>query len=139
VINTASGFGIEGVKIFFKKRAFLPKNLYIISNEFVWNKQGKAIAYKEPIVHTLNKGEVGLKHFGITEEILTRKNVLLLGDSIDDIDMAKPFKPKTMLKVGFLDFDISERLAAYKSAFDIVLLNNSPFDFINKTIMGCKQ
>ncbi|MDP2951554.1 MAG: hypothetical protein Q8N55_04175, partial [bacterium] len=37
VINTASGFGIEGVKIFFKKRAFLPKNLYIISNEFVWN------------------------------------------------------------------------------------------------------
>ncbi|MDP2950930.1 MAG: hypothetical protein Q8N55_00950, partial [bacterium] len=137
-INTASGFGIEGVKIFFKKRAFLPKNLYIISNEFVWNKQGKAIAYKEPIVHTLNKGEVNLKDFGIDKVARRRKNILLIGDSVDDIDMARPFKPKTLLKVGFLDFNISERLSAYKQAFDIVLLNNSPFDFINKTIMGCK-
>ncbi|OIO45286.1 MAG: hypothetical protein AUJ25_02320 [Parcubacteria group bacterium CG1_02_37_13] len=136
IFISASGLGVESIKIFLEKRGLYSQNIKIVSNNFIWNEQGKAIAYKEPIVHTLNKGGVDLKHFGITEKILKRKNVLLVGDSIDDIDMAKPFEPKNLLKIGFLDFDIQERLSVYKSVFDVILLNNSPFDFINKLLNG---
>ncbi|MCG2689681.1 hypothetical protein L6252_00125, partial [Candidatus Parcubacteria bacterium] len=129
----------ESIKIFLEKRGLYSQNIYIVSNNFVWNKQGKAIAYKKPIVHTLNKGKINLKDFALDKIAQQRKTILLLGDSIDDVDMARPFEPKTLLKVGFLDFNLNQRLSAYKAAFDIVLLNNSPFDFINKTIMGYKQ
>jgi len=134
IFISASGLGIDSIKIFLEKRGLDSENIKIISNNFIWDKQGRAIAHQKPIVHTLNKGEVNPGEFGISEKTSKRKNILLLGDSIDDVEMALPFKPKHLLKIGFLDFDLKARLEKYKLAFDVVLLNNSPFDFINNLL-----
>lgn len=139
IFLSASGLGIPSIEIFLEQRSLMNDKIKVISNDFIFNEQGKAIGYKKPIVHTLNKGEIKPEDFGISKEILERKNLLLIGDSVDDTDMALPFRPESLLKIGFLDFDIENRLKKYKEAFDVVLLNNSPFDFINNLLINVNK
>jgi 5'-nucleotidase len=65
----------------------------------VRDEDGKAIAIKEPIIHSFNKGETVVKDSPIYEEIKERKNILLLGDSLGDVRMADGFDYENILKI----------------------------------------
>jgi hypothetical protein len=41
----------------------LNKNIFIVSNEFIWNKNGVMIGYKEPIIHSCDKDYSSVKKF----------------------------------------------------------------------------
>jgi len=134
VIMSASGLGTEAISMFLKKEKCFYSNIYIISNSFKWDKNGKAIGVKEPIIHSLNKDETMVKNFPFYKKIKNRKNVILLGDSPEDVGMIEGFAYKNLIKIGFLNEDVDKNLKLYKKVFDVLILNDSSLYFIKSLI-----
>ncbi|MBU4284624.1 hypothetical protein KKF60_00995 [Patescibacteria group bacterium] len=131
VIMSSSGLGGDNIAMFLKKQNRLYDNIHIISNTYIWDKNGNAIGVKEPIVHNFNKDETSIKNFPAFEIVKDRKNVLLLGDSLGDVGMIEGFDYDNLLKIGFLNEKIDESLEKYKENFDVVILNDSDMDYVN--------
>jgi len=134
VIMSSSGLGYDAISIYMEKEKSLSDNVYIISNAFEWDKKGNAVGVKQPIIHTLNKYETSVEDFPVFEKIKDRKNVLLLGDSLDDVGMVEGFDYENLIKIGFLNEKAEENLEHYKRNFDAVILNDSSLDFVNETL-----
>ena len=87
------------------------------------------------IVHVFNKDETVLEEFPkIFREIKERKNVILLGDSLGDLGMIEGFEYNEIIKIGFLNENIKEQLDIYKEKFDVVIINDGDFNYINKIV-----
>jgi len=142
VIMSSAGLGSDSISMFFQKYRKMYNNIYIISNVYEWDKNGNAKRVKEPIIHCMNKDETIVKDYPqIFKKIEDRKNVLLLGDSIDDIDMIKGFDYKTLIKIGFLNENIEANLKAYKNTYDIIILNDGKMEYIKRLLkeIWCKE
>lgn len=131
IIMSASGLGNDFIAGLLKKEGRLYRDIHIISNSFVWDKKGRAIDIKKPIIHCLNKDETILKNFPCYKAIKQRKNVLLLGDNLEDVEMIEGFDYKSLIKIGFLNENVEKNLKYYKRNYDIVILNDSSMDYIN--------
>lgn len=131
VILSSSGLGKEAIKRYLKKEGQYQDNIYIISNTYIWDKKGKAIGVKEPIIHTLNKEAVMAKDFPFFTEIKERKNVILLGDSPSDIDMITGFSYDNLIKIGFLNEEEASQMAVFKKSYDIILTGDPSLKYIN--------
>lgn len=131
VIMSSCGIGSEFISTYFKEKRILYNNIHIISNSFKWDKNGKAIAVKQPIIHGANKDETMVKDFPVFELIKNRKNVFLLGDSLGDIKMINGFDYDNLIKIGFLNENVKENLEEYKKNYDVVILNDSSMEYVN--------
>lgn len=96
------------------------------------------VAFSEPIIHVYNKSEAALspENTAYFDDLKSRTNVLLFGDSIGDLDMAKGSKHSVLLSVGFLNHSEDALLARYEEAFDIVILNDVGFEFALRLLDG---
>jgi 5'-nucleotidase len=131
VLSSGLGDVIEGM---LKKKRIFTKNIHIISNYFDFDKEGKAIGYKGKIIHVFNKDESQIKGTPHFERILSRKNVILLGDSLGDLKMVGQIKFDEIIKIGFLEENVDGQLEEFKKNFDVILLGDSSLDFVNKLI-----
>ena len=138
VFLSASGLGQESIRIFLDRENRLFKNISVICNDFVFDESGQVIAVKEPIVHILNKDETLIKDFSCYEDVKERRNVIVIGDSIDDVDMVAGFDYKNLLKFGFLNEKEKEHLEKYKEVFDVIITGDGPFTEINKFLEDIK-
>ena len=68
--------------------------------------------------------------------IKDRKNVILLGDNIEDIAMIEGFDYNNLLKIGFLNYEVEKNLDKFKQDFDVLVLNDGEMDFVNDLIMN---
>ena len=139
VIISSSGLGQESIKAHLRYTEKEYQRLYIVSNSYQWDEQGKAIAVNEPIVHTMNKDETVLKDFSFYNKIKEKTNVLLLGDSLSDVNMIHGFNYTNLIKIGFLNEKVEERKEAYQGKYDIIIPNNGELTFLNnflKDIVG---
>jgi 5'-nucleotidase len=58
--------------------------------------------------------------------------VILLGDSLGDIEMANGFPTlNNLLKIGFLNTKVDVLLPEYLTSYDIVLVEDDSFDVAN--------
>ncbi len=134
IIISASGCG-EVIKLFFQKNNRDYSNIFYITNHFYWDKNGKAVSVKDPIIHSMNKDETILEKIPKVYNIIkNRKNVILLGDNIEDIEMITGFNYEKLLKIGFLNFDCNKTKEKYKKNFDVVLSGDKDFYFVNNLI-----
>ncbi|SRR6056297_50285 len=139
VIFSSSGAG-NAIPMFFKKINKDYSNIYYVVNKFNWNKEGRAISVKKPIIHVMNKDETGLKQFSeIYKKIKERRNVILLGDSLGDLGMIKGFDCKNVIKIGFLNLNYNQNLEEYKENFDIVLKEDGEFNYITELMKSLKK
>ena len=116
---------------YLKKNHLLTPNVHVISNRYEYDEKGNAVRILEPIIHVLNKSEVSLKDFPLYEQIKNRKNIILLGDDVSDAEMAEGFDYNDIIRIGFLNENIKERLNTFKDKFDVVILNDGNMDFVN--------
>ncbi len=130
VIFSASGLG-EAIPLYFKKVNKDYKNIHIISNSMEYDENGNAISIIEPVIHVFNKGEIALKGLPIMNQLKTRKNIILLGDSLGDINMTEGFNYEKIIKIGFLNYQDEEDLNDYKKVYDVVILNDGTMDYVN--------
>lgn len=134
VIFSASGLWYEGIYYSLEKVKKLYDNVDIISNAFVWDENGKAIAIKEPIIHSFNKEETLIKDFPIYDEIKERKNIILLGDGLGDVKMADGFDYENILKIWFLNRDKPEYRETFSEVYDLLILGDGPMDEVNEIL-----
>jgi len=131
VIMSASGCG-DAVEMFFKKVGKNYSNIYYVTNQFEWDKNGRVVKAKEPVIHSLNKDETVLSDlpdvYGIVKN---RKNVILLGDGLHDLDMVNGFDYENIISVGFQNSGEKEKTAEYSSQFDVVLQGDRGFKPVN--------
>ena len=134
LILSASGLWYEAIYYRLEKIKKLYDNIDIISNDFVRDEDGKAIAIREPIIHSFNKDETVVKNFPIYEDIKERKNILLLGDGIGDAGMADGFDYENIIKIWFLNNDTPENREKFSETFDLIILNDGPMDEVNEIL-----
>ncbi|MEQ2224802.1 hypothetical protein ILYODFUR_011259 [Ilyodon furcidens] len=107
-------------------------NLHIISNYMDFDHTGVLQAFKGQLIHSYNKRDVALSHATALRELHGRPNVLLLGDSLGDLNMAEGVsEAQNILTVGFLNDQVEERKESYINSFDIVLLKDETMDIPN--------
>ena len=129
LVILSSGVG-DIIREFLLQNNYLENNVHLISNLFEW-KEGKAIAVKEPVIASFNKSNFGVKDKFFLEKLVGRKNVLVMGDVISDLDMIKPEKYDNILSIGFVNSAVEKHLEEYKKYFDVLILNDGPLDFVN--------
>lgn len=139
VIISANALWTDSIRTFFQIQWFSTNNIHIISNEFEWDTQWKAIWYKKPVIHVFNKDETVLRDFpDISNKISDRKNVILLWDSEGDPGMIEWFEADNLLKVWFLNKNKEELEQRYRQLYDVVICDDGNFDFINTFLENIK-
>lgn len=135
VIISANWLGADSNYLFLEQNWVNFDNIKIISNSFIWDDNWIAIWYNKPVIHVFNKDETVLKDFPqIYDEIKSRKNVILLWDSLWDPSMIAWFDYDNLLKIWFLNDNIDELLEEYKKNYDVVIVWDGDFEFINEIL-----
>jgi len=129
-----SGAPGDMVAMYLEQEGRLYDNVHIIATFLNFDADGKMIGLREPLIHSLNKDEIILKDFPIFQIVKNRPNVLLLGDSLDDVGMVEGFDYKNMLKIGFLNEAVEENLENFKKTFDVVLTGDPGMEYINNLL-----
>lgn len=127
-IFSASGLGVSGLKYYLTRRGILTNNIFFIANDFIWDKEGRAVDFKKPVIHSFNKDETAILSMPEDKIFSGRSNILLLGDSLGDVNMSNGFNPQIILKVGFLNDKIQELLPYYREFYDALILNDGDFN-----------
>ncbi|MFH2018688.1 MAG: haloacid dehalogenase-like hydrolase, partial [bacterium] len=109
-------------------------NVHIIANWYEFDDSGNMIGIKEPVIHSLNKYEIVVKEYPIFETIKNRKNVLLMGDGIDDVGMIEGFEYDNLLKIGFLNDGVEKNLDKFTANFDVVITRDSGMEYVDKLL-----
>ncbi len=133
IIISSAGLGGESISMLLSDAGKDYKNIFLVSNSYIWDENDYAIGIKEPIIHVFNKDETSLPQH-VFELIKKRKNIILLGDGIGDVEMVKGFDYDDIIKIGFLSYNAEKLLDKYKEIYDIIILNDSDFDYVNKLI-----
>lgn len=85
--------------------------------------------FASQLIHSLNKNASVLidTPFWRQCQLEKRHNILLLGDSLGDASMADglDYKDDEIVRIGFLNDRVDEKLDLYLQHFDVVLTNDS--------------
>jgi len=131
IFSAGQGNVIEN---YLKLKNLMKPNIHIISNFYSFDDEGKVKGFVSNPIHTFNKGETSLKNTPYYEEAKERTNVILLGDTLGDLQMSKGIHHNTLIKVGFLNENIDEQLEKFKEKFDIIILNDGSMAPVNEIL-----
>ncbi|XP_051728852.1 cytosolic 5'-nucleotidase 3-like isoform X3 [Ctenopharyngodon idella] len=111
-------------------------NVKVFSNYMDFDDSGVLRAFKGELIHIYNKREgalINVEHF---KELQSRCNVLLLGDSLGDLNMADGVLGlKNILKIGYLNDKVDERRQSYLDTYDIILEKDETMDVPNAILL----
>lgn len=138
ILIFSSGLG-DIISGFLNKKNILFPNIHIISNFFDWDENGFAKPnYKDKTIHLLNKNEEVIKNDKYYNKIKDKKNVIVIGDSLTDVNMVLKDDYECVLSIGFLNEKIDERLESYMQKFDVVITGDGSFkpviEILNKIL-----
>ncbi len=134
VIMSSSGLG-DAISMILEKEKSLYDNIYIITNKFKWNENGMATEIPRTVIHCMNKDEAVIKDYPkIYTAIKDKRNVILIGDSLGDLEMVTGFKYDNILKFGFLNPGEEKNRIQYEKNFDIIITNDSDIKPVKKLI-----
>lgn len=126
----SAGIG-DVLKQVLHRNNLLYPNVKIIANFMQFNEEKKLIGFKNDLIHTFNKNQSSIENHEYFNNVKARNNVILLGDSLGDLDMAAGVKDSdVILKIGFLNYKIEENLTKYLDTFDIVLSDDQTMEVV---------
>jgi len=97
-----------------RNRDKLSENIFFVTNQFDFDENGKTIGVKDTIINSFNKDRINFEDFEFFDKIESRKNVILLGDDLQDLGMVKNLDYENLIKIGFLNYNIEDNLERYK-------------------------
>ncbi|XP_048101351.1 cytosolic 5'-nucleotidase 3-like isoform X1 [Alosa alosa] len=127
----SAGIGDVLEEVIRQAGVFYP-NVKVFSNYMDFDETGTLRAFKGELIHTYNKREGALLNTGHFQELHDRHNVLLLGDSIGDLTMADGVQNiENILKIGYLNDKVEERMESYLKSYDVVLVKDETMEVPN--------
>eukprot|EP01137_Pigoraptor_chileana_P020084 Opistho-2@81989 len=130
----SAGIG-DVLKEILRQREHLYPNMHVISNYIAWDETTqKAVGFLGRTIHVFNKYEFSIAGSEFHRKVEKRRKVILLGDGLGDLQMSHGVAYDTILTIGFLNDKIEERMEAYVNAFDVVILNDGPMDYVNDIV-----
>lgn len=112
-------------------------NIFVLSN-FLKFDNSNIVGFHSDIIHSLNKNVVTLPN-NIKDLISLRNNIILMGDNVADVNMAKFSDKKNILKIGFLEEKINENKNVFIDNFDVIGINDVGFDELSKKVKILKK
>ncbi|KAI7798399.1 putative cytosolic 5'apos-nucleotidase III-like, partial [Triplophysa rosa] len=107
-------------------------NVKVVSNYMDFDESGVLRAFKGQLIHIYNKREGALLNTQHFQELHSRSNVLLLGDSLGDLNMSDGVADmQNILKIGYLNDKVDERRQSYLNSYDVVLVKDESMDVPN--------
>ena len=126
------------IESFLNHQKLLTPNVHLVTNYFQFDSSGKVTGIQKPFIHVHNKKEYAIKDSPYCQEIINRKNVILLGDSLGDLGMTEGIEHDTILRIGFLNNHQESLLPTYLDNFDVVITGDGTFDYINNILTQLK-
>jgi HAD superfamily hydrolase (TIGR01544 family) len=115
-----------------KQQNLLLPNMKIIANFMHFNEKEMLTGFSGDLIHTFNKNQSSIENSDYFETLKSRSNVILLGDSLGDLDMSEGAQNmEAILRIGFLNYKIEDSLLDYLNAYDIVLTDDQTMDVVN--------
>lgn len=108
-----------------KKNKLLFPTMHIVSNMMQFDDNGVCIAFQEPLIHCFNKSEFQLETTSYYQSIKNRANVILIGDSLGDLQMSQGVRHDLCLNIGLCNHDFDALEPRYTEAFDIVIMRDA--------------
>ncbi|KAJ9062304.1 hypothetical protein DSO57_1012098 [Entomophthora muscae] len=135
VLVFSAGIG-DIIEELLRSQKLLQPHVHVVSNSMSFDDEAPHYCngFKRPLIHVLNKGEVALKETPFYNLAAGRGNAILMGDSLGDIQMAGGLDHKTLLTVGFLNYDVEKLLPSYMEKFDVVITNDASFDWVHSIL-----
>lgn len=105
------------------------ENLFIHSSAMIWSREGRHVGFTEPNMNMFTK-DLRSAPQRLQELIKGRHSCILCGDTLGDLTMATGHSTTSLLKVGFLNDKIDERIENYcrETAYDRVILGDGTFE-----------
>lgn len=124
------------IKAALKENNLFTSNVKVIANEMVWDDKGTISSMPGPIITSSNKNYNFLSNYpAVAKEFDPKKFVILLGDSPGDSNMANGMPNlQEIVRIGFLNFNVEEKLEKYTNLFDIVFTNDFPLHSLIKLL-----
>jgi len=125
----SAGFG-DVIEIVLKEAGVYTDNVHVVSNFLEYDEDGKAVAYRAPIVHGMNKCEQELGPY--EKDVVDRPNVILVGDMVGDGNMADGLVHDTVLKIAFHNGDDEGQAKDLEEVFDHVIKDDESWEGVNE-------
>ncbi|KAI4810930.1 hypothetical protein KUCAC02_013857 [Chaenocephalus aceratus] len=95
-------------------------------------KNGVLKGFKGELIHVYNKHDSALRNTEYFKQVKEYSNIILMGDSLGDLSMADGApNVENILKIGFLNDKVDERLDKYLDSYDIVLVKDETLEVPN--------
>ena len=111
----SAGLG-NAISQFLKVRALLSPNVTVTANQLLFDASGAVKGFCEPVIHSLNKARHAIDAQGY---------VLLLGDTLEDAQMANAAACDRIIRVGFLNESVSANRAEYLRVYVMVICHDA--------------
>uniref|UniRef100_A0A8C6VUZ4 5'-nucleotidase n=2 Tax=Nothobranchius furzeri TaxID=105023 RepID=A0A8C6VUZ4_NOTFU len=107
-------------------------NIKVVSNFMDFDDSGVIKGFKGELIHVYNKHDGALRSTEYFKQLRDNSNIILLGDSMGDLSMADGVpNVEHILKIGFLNDKVEERLDNYMDSYDIVLVKDETLEVPN--------
>ncbi|XP_077576424.1 cytosolic 5'-nucleotidase 3 isoform X1 [Stigmatopora nigra] len=107
-------------------------NVKVVSNFMDFDDKGVLRGFKGELIHVYNKHDGALRNTDYFKQQKDNCNIVLMGDSLGDLSMADGVpNVENILKVGFLNDKVEERLDKYLDSYDIVLVKDETLEVPN--------
>ena len=134
LVFISSGLGdiISGV---LKKEGVLSDNIKIISNFFDFDENRKSKSFDgELVINSQNKNEVFLVKMPVFDIIEGRKNIILVGDAIEDLKMLAGSGYDVAISIGFLNEEVEKNIDIFKKNFDVVVTDDGDMNYVTELL-----
>lgn len=131
VLVLSAGLGDILVEVMEAFQVYHRSNTKVVSNFLAYDGNGRVIGCKGDMIHVYNKNESACGDPEYYKLLQGRNNVMLMGDSIGDLQMADGVeKDSNVLKIGFLNNPATaeKRLPSFLEGYDIVLYDDQTMD-----------
>ncbi|KAI9520173.1 Cytosolic 5'-nucleotidase 3A [Dissostichus eleginoides] len=107
-------------------------NVKVVSNFMDFDENGVLKGFKGELIHVYNKHDSALRNTEYFKQVKEYSNIILMGDSLGDLSMADGApNVENILKIGFLNDKVEERLDKYLDSYDIVLVKDETLEVPN--------
>ncbi|KPP72958.1 hypothetical protein Z043_107991, partial [Scleropages formosus] len=91
--------------------------------------------FKGDLIHVYNKHDGALKNSDYFKQLKDNCNIILLGDSLGDLNMADGVpNVESILKIGYLNDEVDDQLEKYLDSYDIVLVRDETLEVPNSIL-----